>query len=47
MKSWIILALLVTVAAVFLAVGHSEETSDDFEDRALEEFYNDENDDTS
>ena len=47
MKSWTLLALLVTVSAVFLGVVHAEETSDDFEEQALEEFYNDKNDKTS
>ena len=46
MKSWTVLALLVTVFAVFLGVGDTEETSDDFEEQALEEFYNDKNDGT-
>lgn len=38
MKFWTILALFVVVLAVFLRVGHAEETeeSDDFEDNVLE-----------
>ena len=47
MKSWTVLALLATVSAVFLAAVHTEETSDDFEEQALEEFYNDKNDEKS
>ena len=35
MKFWTILALFVIVLAVFLRVGHAEET-DDFEEKALE-----------
>ena len=37
MKFWTVLALFVVVPAVFLRVGHAEETeeSDDFEDKAL------------
>lgn len=46
MKSWIVLALLATISAVFLGVAHTKETSDDFEEQALEEFYNDKDDDT-
>ncbi|CAB4021794.1 Hypothetical predicted protein [Paramuricea clavata] len=41
MKSWTILALLFTVCAVFLGVGHTEETPDDFREVALEDANND------
>ncbi|CAB4005380.1 Hypothetical predicted protein [Paramuricea clavata] len=41
MKSWTILALLVAICAVFLGVGHAEETADDFREAALEDTYSD------
>jgi hypothetical protein len=45
MKSWTILALLVAICAVFLGVGHTEETADDFRETVLEDAYtNTEND---
>jgi hypothetical protein len=42
MKCWTILDLLVAVCAVFLVVGHTEETADDFREAALEDAVNDE-----
>jgi hypothetical protein len=42
MKCWTILALLVAVCAVFLGVGHSEETPDDVREAVLEDVGNDE-----
>jgi hypothetical protein len=45
MKSWTILALLVAICAVFLDLGHTEETADDFRETVLEDAYtNTEND---
>jgi hypothetical protein len=41
MKCWTILALLVAVCAVFLGVGHSEETADDL---SVETFKDDNSD---
>jgi hypothetical protein len=41
MKSWTILALLVAVCAVFLSVGHTEETADDFREAVLEDANSD------
>jgi hypothetical protein len=41
MKSWTILALLVAVCAVFLGVGHAEETADDPKEAVLEDAYSD------
>jgi hypothetical protein len=40
MKCWTILALLVAICAVFLGVGHTEETTDDFREPALEDAVN-------
>jgi hypothetical protein len=42
MKCWTILTLLVAVCAVFLVVGHTEETTDDFKEAVLEDAVNDE-----
>ena len=42
MRFWTILALLVAVCAVFLGVGHTEETADDIREVALEDAENDE-----
>jgi hypothetical protein len=41
MKSWTILALLVAICAVFLGVGHTEETADDPKEAVLEDAYSD------
>ncbi|CAB4034667.1 Hypothetical predicted protein [Paramuricea clavata] len=41
MKCWTILALLVAICAVFLGVGHTEETTDDLNEAALEDAYSD------
>ena len=42
MKCWTILALLVTVCAVLLGVGHSEETTalEDFEEQSYSDTEN-------
>jgi hypothetical protein len=40
MKSWTILALLVTICAVFVGVGHTKTTTDDFREPALEDAVN-------
>ena len=45
MKYWTILALLVAVFAVFLKVGDTEETTDDFKEAALEDVHSDAEDD--
>ncbi len=45
MKCWTILVLLVAICAVFLGVGHSEETEDDFKEAALEDVQSDTEDD--
>ena len=45
MKCWTLLVLLVAVCAVFLGVGHSEETEDDFKETALEDVQSDTKDD--
>ena len=42
MKCWTVLALLVAVCALFLGVGHTEETTDDIREVAFEDVENDE-----
>jgi hypothetical protein len=39
MKSWTILSLLVAICAVFLGLGHTEVTADDFRETVLEDAY--------